>query len=48
MIAGKQAMGGEGPTELSLLRYYDEVKSRIVARADEIKTIMATLDAGRH
>jgi len=48
MKAGKQTMESKDPTGLSLLRYYEEVKSRIVARAEEIKTIMATLDAGRH
>ncbi len=41
-------MAGEGSKELSLPRYYDEVKSRIVARGEEIKNILAVLDAGRH
>jgi MoxR-like ATPase len=41
-------MAGEGSQELSLLRYYGEIKSRIVARAEETKNILATLDAGRH
>lgn len=45
---GKETMAGEAAHELSLLRYYGEVKSRIVARAEEIKNILATLDAGRH
>ncbi len=41
-------MVGEGSKELSLPRYCNEVKSRIVARGEEIKNILATLDAGRH
>lgn len=41
-------MTGENPKELSLLRQYSKVTSRIVARAEEIKNILATLDAGRH
>ncbi len=44
----KRAMAGGDPGDRSLLRYYGEVKSRIVARAEEIKNILATLDAGRH
>lgn len=31
-----------------LLEYYDEVKRRIVGRDAEIKSILATLDAGKH
>jgi len=41
-------MAGEGLKNLSLLRHYGEIKSRIVARGEEIKNILATLDAGRH
>lgn len=41
-------MEAKDRSELSLLRYYDEVKSRIVARTAEVKNILATLDAGRH
>jgi gas vesicle protein GvpN len=46
--AGKRATAGGGPEQPSLLRYYGEVKSRIVARAEEIRNILATLEAGRH
>ncbi len=31
-----------------MLEYYEEIKSRIVARDEEIKNILATLDAGKH
>jgi gas vesicle protein GvpN len=41
-------MAAKGPKELSLLRHYGKIKSRIVARTGEIKNILATLDAGRH
>jgi MoxR-like ATPase len=44
----KHEMADEGTKELSLLRSYVDIKSRIVARAAEIKNILATLDAGRH
>jgi len=45
---GKRAMPGGGPGQPSLLPFYGEVKSRIVARAEEIRNILATLEAGRH
>lgn len=44
----KQASAGKGRKELSLLQYYEKIKPRIVARTDEIKNILATLDSGRH
>lgn len=44
----ERTKAGEGSESLSLLRYYGEVKSQIVARGEEIKNILATLDAGRH
>jgi MoxR-like ATPase len=44
----KHAMTGEGAKSLTLLRYYAEIKSKVVARGEEVKNILATLDAGRH
>jgi len=41
-------MAGKGRKELSLLQYYEKIKPRIVARTEEIKNILATLDSGRH
>lgn len=41
-------MAGKGSTDLSLLQHYDKIRSRIVARAQEIRSILATLDSGRH
>ncbi len=45
---GTHPMPSGDPNELSLLLYYDKIRSRVVARAEEIKNILATLDAGRH
>ncbi|MFQ5848707.1 MAG: AAA family ATPase, partial [Candidatus Methylomirabilales bacterium] len=44
----EQTKAGEGSESLSLLRHYGEIGSQIVARGEEIKNILATLDAGRH